>query len=407
MARNTTPHPTRSLAEPARCGRTASRIALALALLALVADFGCARSRGNRRLDLGALTPPLMIGSRVRSQDGTQLARRGHRRPSEPPAQVAQNGPRVQWTDPPPGVIPQPAPLGQPAVVTLPPPPTLPTEPGAIASASPAAKPSQPPRPKVANTSQTKPKAKPAVDGIAKLQTLLAEGHQRIEKITNYQVLMERQERVGDDLLPAEEVVLSIRRDPKAVRLEWRSGKNQGREVLYSTTETDGQLQIHTPGSLIPRMTLAPDSPLVLRSSRHPITEAGLDAILESLEESLRPHVEGTPTRARMTYQGIETPEPVGRPCDKIVENRENGEVWTVYLDAQSHLPAMVQATTASGELLEHYVFHNLKTDLPELAQAGAFDPETRWGAASEGFFSRMARSKPAPAEPTANSAPQ
>ncbi len=120
----------------------------------------------------------------------------------------------------------------------------------------------------------------PADDPIAKIADLVAAGRSQLEKVTTYQVLMHRQERVGNEILPAEEVVLSIRRDPKAVRLEWRSGKSRGREVLYSTKETSGQLQIYTPGSLIPRMTLAPDSPLVLRSSRHPITEAGFDGIL-------------------------------------------------------------------------------------------------------------------------------
>ncbi len=67
----------------------------------------------------------------------------------------------------------------------------------------------------------------------------------------------------------------------------------------------------------------------------------------------------------------------------------------------------MVHATDASGELLEHYVFLDLKLNLPELAQGDAFNPETRWGPSGSGLFSRMARSNPKASEPTANSTPR
>src|SRR5262249_26067888 len=74
--------------------------------------------------------------------------------------------------------------------------------------------------------------------------SLVAASRARIESWTSYQVELNRQERVGESLQEAEDVVLSIRRQPRAVRLEWPSGPHRGREVLYSETETNGLMQV-------------------------------------------------------------------------------------------------------------------------------------------------------------------
>ena len=49
-----------------------------------------------------------------------------------------------------------------------------------------------------------------------------------LASIKTYQVRLTRQERIGESLQPPEDVVLSIRRSPKAVRLEWPDGPHQG-----------------------------------------------------------------------------------------------------------------------------------------------------------------------------------
>src|SRR5262249_10829778 len=59
---------------------------------------------------------------------------------------------------------------------------------------------------------------------------LLSQAEAKLEALNTYQVRISRIERVGGQLLPEEEILLSIRRHPKAVRLEWPSGANKGRE---------------------------------------------------------------------------------------------------------------------------------------------------------------------------------
>ena len=233
-----------------------------------------------------------------------------------------------------------------------------------------------------------RPKAisRPAVPPAPTIKSLLDDAKARLVTMTTYQVELTRQERIGEVLQPAEDVILSIRREPRSVRLEWADGPHQGREVLYTA---GGVMHINDPHGLIPRLNLAPESPLVMRSSRHPITEAGFDSLLVGLEE-------GQAARGsdRARYVGIETPEGMNRPCHKLLRKTLDGQSRTVYIDPHTRLPALVTLQAPDGSLLESYHFGNLKPEPTELASATAFDPEARWGTAPS-FLSRLAGRHP------------
>jgi len=242
-----------------------------------------------------------------------------------------------------------------------------------------------------------RPSAAPApnqVDPVAKVEALIGAGRDKLAGLGNYRVKLDRQERVGDRLFEPESVLLSIRREPFAVRIEWPEGPNQGREALYAADSTAGQLvvKLAAKGLPIPPVRMAPDSPLALKNSRHPITEAGLDPILANLAGSLAQIRAGDPQGGRLDYQGLATPEGVGRPCHVIVRTTPDGETWRLDLDAATYLPARLEATDAAGQLLERYAFSAPETDLPELAAADAFNPEVRFATTGGGLLGRLAR---------------
>ena len=253
------------------------------------------------------------------------------------------------------------------------------------------------PRPSAATTS-------PVVAGSSRetednAGSVVARARAALNAMSTYQVQINRQERVGGALLPAEDVQLSVRRSPKAVRLEWPSGAHKGREAIFAAGEGGGMLHVHMGDSLVPvpNLALPPDSPLVMKNSRHPITEAGFDALVTTLERG----VSGQPDGASTSYRGMETPTSVGQACHKIERHNGAGETWLFYLDAQTALPAMVEGTSPSGELLERYVFHNVKPNVAELATADAFDPARRWGGSS-GLLGRLVRTASGDAKATA-----
>jgi hypothetical protein len=225
--------------------------------------------------------------------------------------------------------------------------------------------------------------------------SIVASSRAALDAMTSYQVQLNRQERVGRALLDPEDVLLSIRRKPVAVRLEWEDGPSKGREVIYAADVRDGMMQINTPGALVPRIAMPTDSPLVLKSSRHPITEAGFDNIVANLEKTIELADKGDLSRGRLTYAGLEAPGPIAKPCHKLARITPEGETWHVYIDPDTHLPTLVEATDLKGELLERYTFRDVRPDPAELASADAFDPDRRWGPA-KGLFGRLARSKDA-----------
>ena len=243
-------------------------------------------------------------------------------------------------------------------------------------------------KPSATKTAAVRTATKPD-DALAKARELVAKARVKVDGMASYQVQINRIERVGGQLQPAEDVWVSIRREPKAVRLEWRNGSHKGREVIYSKSDPSGMMHVNLADSLVPvpKLSIPPDSPMVMKMSRHPITEAGFDTILGHIEATLSTKNDGS----KMSYDGLESPPAVGRPCHKLTRQTANGETWVVHVDAETELPAMVQATSGSGELLEKYVFKDVKPNPPELANASAFDPNQRWGS-SLGLLGRLAR---------------
>ena len=115
----------------------------------------------------------------------------------------------------------------------------------------------------------------------------------------------------------------------------------------------------------------------------------------------------GTHDGSTTSYGGVETPAALGRPCHKIERHNAAGETWLTYLDTRTALPAMVQGTSASGELLERYLFRDVKPDVAELASVDAFDPSKRWSSVpGSGLLGRLARST-GDAKTTATAAPR
>ena len=194
---------------------------------------------------------------------------------------------------------------------------------------------------------------------------------------------MSRVERVDGRLQPEEEVVLSIHRQPKEVRLQWASGPSEGREVIYSTRVDDRSLFVHMPKSAIPlpTMKMAIDSPMVTRSSRHSISEAGFDTIIDNLRKSVDQADAANAAQGRAAYRGVEKPPGLDRPSHVFTRRSPNGETWTVFIDARTMLPSMVVAKDPSGQLDEKYIYHEVIENPAELAAADAFDPDRRWGA--------------------------
>ncbi len=150
---------------------------------------------------------------------------------------------------------------------------------------------------------------------------ILTRAESKLYALQTYQMRVSRLERVNGQLQPQEDILLSIRRQPKAVRLEWTSGPSKGREVIYSSARDPRMIFVHMASTAIPLpvMKFPVDSPLVMRNSRHAITEAGLDTILENLRKAEGGAAEPRSTGGKLSYRGTEKPAGVERTCHHFV----------------------------------------------------------------------------------------
>jgi hypothetical protein len=222
---------------------------------------------------------------------------------------------------------------------------------------------------------------------------ILARAEAKLDALKSYQVKMSRRERVGGQLQPEEKIVLSIRREPRAVRLEWTEGSNKGREVIYSSRLDPAMIFVHQPAAalVMPSMKIPVDSPLVMKNSRHSIAEAGFDSLLENVRHSRKAAEQNRSEPGNLVYKGLETAPGLDRPCHHFVRKSDRGETWNVYVDAKSMLPRLVFAEDDHGQLLERYDYQSVRENPTELAAANAFEPDERWGK-SGGLFSRLAK---------------
>jgi hypothetical protein len=222
---------------------------------------------------------------------------------------------------------------------------------------------------------------------------ILAQAEAKVRALKTYKVKVSRIERVGGQLQPPEEMSLSVRTEPKAVRLEWPDGPNKGREVIYSSALDPRMIFVHVANSAIPlpAMKIAIDSPLVMKNSRHSITEAGLETIVENLRKAERQDVGNSKKHDELEYRGLEKPPGFDRSCNHFVIRSASGEVWKIFLDPRSNLPCLVIGEDQHGELIERYVYRDISANPTDLALADAFEPDKRWGD-SKGLLSRLAR---------------
>jgi len=347
-----------------------SSVGLGLALAVSLLDLGCARLPWKKS------TPePPMLG---RVSDTTDIYAMS-RRPT---------GPAVAVTSSEVGTVAAGSAFEEVGMAVRP----VETNPSGVALQSPTAMEAHPssksasgvPNASLVLASGERPIA-PKPDAITPAQ-LVAEARSALDAMSNYEVSLHRQERINGQLLPEEDIVLAIRRNPKAVRLTWSEGPNQGREVLYRSDEPGGSMHVKMANPALPRMTLTPESPLVMRNSRHPVTEAGLDSIIEGLENSVK-----AADASHISYAGLEAAEGLTEPHHCLTQNSSTGDQWRIYLDPTTQLPSLVMARDAAGDLLERNLFRNVRPNLPELASDDAFDTIARWGKPA-GLFGRLSR---------------
>jgi hypothetical protein len=143
--------------------------------------------------------------------------------------------------------------------------------------------------------------------------SFLERGLELLRNTPDYTAQFAKQELVNGELLEEQTMLMKVRHAPFSVYLKWID-YDTGREVLYVDGLNDGQMLVHAGGwkARLPAMLVSPNSSLALKETRHPITQAGLLNLAETIVTHHREDLELKNYKSceQMADQGIG-----GRDC--------------------------------------------------------------------------------------------
>jgi hypothetical protein len=218
------------------------------------------------------------------------------------------------------------------------------------------------------------------------LSVLYQRAAQRYATMDTYIYRLKRREVVAGKKQPEELIRVSVRNEPFSVHLKWLGAEGKGREVIYVKGKFKNEMQIlMAPGdlfsSLMPRTTIALDSPLVRDKSRYPITETGFGPLIARFGQLAAAVEKGDTRGGTAKYLGR-----VARPefTDKVEAVHQvlpagsdpllpkGGQRWW-FFDAQSGLPVLLVTHDPSGEV-EYYCHDRIIS--PANLGDGDFNPD-------------------------------
>lgn len=195
-------------------------------------------------------------------------------------------------------------------------------------------------------------------------------------RVQSYTARFVKQEVVDGTLRPREEALLKFQR-PGLLYLRWTAGPPAGREILFVPGRNDDRMLVREPGWLSSLVTvaMAPDSPRVLRESRHPVTDVGIGRLVELIvDNARRAAAAGELTlRDRGVVAGTAGPE---RRLEAVLPRDGQGRYYCYRLDLGvalgSGLPVRATIYDWGDRMVADYEYLDLK--LNPVLTAGDFE---------------------------------
>jgi len=241
--------------------------------------------------------------------------------------------------------------------------------------------------PRVASREATRPTtAAPAADPVAQAKAAILACRAKFASVSDYSCTFVKRERIGGALGVQSVMHMKARTNPTSVYFKFQK-PNKGREAIYVAGRNGGRVTAHDVGIgkfIAGTMNLDPRGSMAMEDNRHPITDAGLGALIETVAKhwlgELRPGESVVTLNAAMR---------VGKhPCTMIESvhpqrspNYLHHKV-RLYIDHEHGLPIRFEAYDwpkhpgAAPQLLEEYTYVDLRVNVG--LSEHDFDPGNR-----------------------------
>jgi Protein of unknown function (DUF1571) len=122
---------------------------------------------------------------------------------------------------------------------------------------------------------------------IARAIREIADCQARYQGVTDYTCTLFKQERIAGRLIPVHIMAMKVRTKPQSIYLKFQQPA-RGREAIYVAGRHGGRVLAHDVGFnklLAGTLELEPRSARAMEDCRHPITEAGIGPLLETVSK--------------------------------------------------------------------------------------------------------------------------
>jgi Protein of unknown function (DUF1571) len=209
---------------------------------------------------------------------------------------------------------------------------------------------------------------------IARAITAIKECQARYQTVRDYTCTFSKRERINGRLTPLHVLTMKVRTQPRSIYLRFRQPA-AGREAIYIAGQNDGKLLAHDVGLnklLAGTLRLEPTGSRAMEDNRHPITEAGIGPLLDTLET--RWSAELGPSESVVVIRDDEKVE--NRRCTMIETThpcRQSEFLFyrvRLFIDEQLGLPIHFEAydwprsPREPADLMEEYTYKDIKLNV-------------------------------------------
>lgn len=208
------------------------------------------------------------------------------------------------------------------------------------------------------------------------------------EKVRDYSCAIVKRERIDGELQPYQFIRAKVRCghqnedqlvQPMSVFLKYLAPATlKDRRVLYIEGENDGMMLVRKGGSLMKylQITVDPHSRTARRDSNYPITDIGLDKIIDRLVELAKKDIENDPTASNTQVSYFRNAKIKDRVCTHVrvthPEARDGFDFHTasLFIDEELHVPIRLvvhgwpDGSDEKPPLNEEYNYMDLKLNI-------------------------------------------
>lgn len=202
-----------------------------------------------------------------------------------------------------------------------------------------------------------------------------------LAEVKDYTAIFTKTEVLNNRRVIKQVMEIKLREKPFSVYLRNRSGKEDGREVIYVSNANNGNLVVHDVGikAIAGTIAIRPNGPEVMEENRYPVTQIGMSNMLNTafqIWDTEKKYSDPATVDVKFFPNAKLGAKPHEITCQavQITHKQQHKELKfqlsRIYFDKDTRLPIRAERygwprrPGEQGALVEEYTYSNIKTNV-------------------------------------------